>query len=69
MGVVQDSKSELVRLQLGNHLRQRAAQDVSQVALSRAEIAERLFEQERQRNDQQATEVLYINVCCWPGHL
>lgn len=44
-------------MQLGNHLRQRHAQDVSQVAVTRAEIAERLFEQERQRHLQLAAEV------------
>lgn len=54
---MQDERSELVRMQLGNHLRQRHARDALQVALARAEIAERLFDQERQRNTQLAAEV------------
>ena len=61
--LLQDERSELVRLQLGNHLRQRHAQDTTQVALARSEIAERLFEQERQRTSQLSAEVHFPLAC------
>ena len=46
-----------MKLQLGNHLRQRHAQDMSQVAVTRAEISHRLFEEERKRSKSLAAEV------------
>jgi len=50
-------RSELVKLQLGNHMRQRQAQDMSHLAITRAEIAERLFEQERKSTARLSAEV------------
>ena len=46
-----------MRAQLGNHLRQRQAQDTSQVAMTRAEISQRLFEEERKRSEALSAEV------------
>lgn len=49
-----------MKLQLGNHLRQRHAQDMSHVAVTRAEISHRLFEEERKRNQALAAEVNFL---------
>lgn len=59
MGVSEQEQelSELVKLQLGNHMRQRQAQDMFHLAITRAEITERLFEQERKSNTRLSAEV------------
>ncbi len=58
MLVQDDSRGDLVKLQLGNYLRQRQAQDISQVAMTRAEISHRLFEEERKQNQSLTAEVM-----------
>lgn len=58
----EQERSELVKLQLGNHMRQRQAQDMSLLAITRAEIAERLFEQERKSNTRLSAEVQQLKL-------
>ena len=64
-----------MRMQLGNHLRHRQAQDASQIAVTRAEISNRLFEEERKRTQSLSAEVMSSDVfdksatCLWQDGL